>query len=103
MTAINLEDLSVEALEALKGDIDATMERKRNGELFALREQIEELVDNSPFTLEEILAAQKVRKPVAPKYRNPDDASETWTGRGRKPRWVEAFLDAGNNLEDVAI
>ncbi len=29
---------------------------------------------------------------VAAKYANPDDPSETWTGRGRKPRWLSAKL-----------
>ncbi|MEM6987514.1 MAG: H-NS histone family protein, partial [Pseudomonadota bacterium] len=32
------------------------------------------------------------RGKVAPPYRNPKNASETWNGRGRKPKWVEAFL-----------
>ena len=26
--------------------------------------------------------------PVVPKYRNPDRPSETWAGRGKKPRWL---------------
>jgi len=39
---------------------------------------------------------------VAPKYRDPD-SGKTWTGRGRKPKWVEAWLAAGNDLEDTRI
>ena len=45
----------------------------------------------------------KARGKVAPKYRNPDDESQTWTGRGRKPLWVVAQLDSGANIEDFAI
>lgn len=45
----------------------------------------------------------KARGKVAPKYRNPDDESQTWTGRGRKPLWVVAQLDSGANIEDLAI
>jgi DNA-binding protein H-NS len=37
------------------------------------------------------------------KYRNPDDPSETWSGRGRPPKWVQAALDQGQTLEDLAI
>ena len=46
--------------------------------------------------------ALKGRK-VAPKYRNPDNKQETWTGRGRQPRWVVALLKAGKKLEDMKI
>ena len=35
-------------------------------------------------------------KKVAPKYRNPADANQTWTGRGRMPQWVQALHAAGN-------
>src|SRR4051794_12275797 len=37
-------------------------------------------------------AAPASRGKVAPKYRNPDNPAETWTGRGRQPRWVQAAL-----------
>jgi DNA-binding protein H-NS len=42
-------------------------------------------------------------RPVAPKYRNPDNPSETWAGRGLKPRWVVSALKAGHKLEDLLI
>jgi DNA-binding protein H-NS len=32
---------------------------------------------------------------VAPKYRNPADASQTWTGRGKSPLWVAELKKAG--------
>lgn len=35
------------------------------------------------------------RAKVAPKYRNPTNAAETWTGRGRTPLWVQALKDVG--------
>jgi DNA-binding protein H-NS len=40
---------------------------------------------------------------VAPKYRNPENATETWAGRGLKPRWLTAALKSGKKLEDFAI
>jgi len=43
------------------------------------------------------------RKPVEPKYRNPAKKSETWSGRGRKPKWVESALTSGKKLEDLLI
>jgi DNA-binding protein H-NS len=35
------------------------------------------------------------RAKVAPKYRNPTNAEQTWTGRGISPAWVKALKDAG--------
>ena len=48
-------------------------------------------------------------KPFAPrgkarqKYQNPDNPEETWAGRGRPPKWVQAALEQGQNLDDLAI
>lgn len=46
--------------------------------------------------------APRARRPVAPKYRGPN--GETWTGRGRPPRWiVEATKDTGRTYDDFLI
>ena len=38
-----------------------------------------------------------------PAYRNPGNSAETWTGRGRQPKWVREALARGLCLEDLAI
>src|SRR5947208_10950296 len=38
------------------------------------------------------------RRKVQPKYRNPEKPEETWSGRGRKPRWVEMALAHDHKL-----
>jgi len=40
---------------------------------------------------------------VIPKYRNPDRPSETWAGRGKKPRWLAAQLKSGKRIDDFRI
>lgn len=40
---------------------------------------------------------------VAPKYRNPERPSETWAGRGKKPRWLAAQLKSGKQIDDFRI
>jgi DNA-binding protein H-NS len=40
---------------------------------------------------------------VAAKYRNPANRSETWAGRGARPRWLQAALKEGRKIEDFAI
>ena len=47
--------------------------------------------------------ARRHYPPVLPKFRNPDRLSETWTGRGRQPRWLSAQLKGGKRLEDFRI
>ena len=40
---------------------------------------------------------------VHPKFRNPDEPSQTWTGRGKQPRWLAAQLRSGRRIEDFRI
>jgi DNA-binding protein H-NS len=40
---------------------------------------------------------------VFPKYRNPQTPSETWSGRGKQPRWLAAAIKAGRKIEDFKI
>ena len=47
-------------------------------------------------------AGRKVAK-VAPKYRNPANAEETWTGRGKQPRWLAEYTNNGRKVEEFLI
>src|SRR5882672_9177420 len=40
---------------------------------------------------------------VFPKYRNPQTPSETWSGRGKQPRWLAAAIKTGRKIEDFKI
>ena len=41
--------------------------------------------------------------PVLPRFRNPEDPSETWAGRGRQPHWVAKQLRSGKRIEEFRI
>ena len=45
--------------------------------------------------------AAAVRRPVPVKYR--DEEGRTWTGRGKRPNWFKAALEAGKTPEDLAV
>lgn len=47
-------------------------------------------------------APVKAHRPPKPKYRSPD-GTQTWSGRGRPPKWVAAHLAAGRDLRELAI
>lgn len=60
------------------------------------------------YTLEELVTKaampeKATRAKPAQKYCNPTDSSMTWSGRGRKPRWFTAALEAGQKPEDLYI
>jgi DNA-binding protein H-NS len=40
---------------------------------------------------------------VYPKYQNPNEPSETWSGRGKQPRWLTAALKTGHTIEEFVI
>jgi len=47
--------------------------------------------------------ARRAYPRVFPKYRNPAEPSETWAGRGKKPRWLTAQLKSGKQIDDFRI
>lgn len=104
MATVDISNLSVAELEALRGSIENVIVNRRQTELVTLRKSIEDMVEEAGFTLEEVMQASTSKKrTVAPKYQNPEDPSQTWSGRGRKPGWVEELLAAGGSLDDCLI
>ena len=53
--------------------------------------------------LEESKKRTQAPRKLPPAYRNPTNDAETWTGRGRKPRWLVAALKAGKTVEQCKI
>jgi DNA-binding protein H-NS len=51
----------------------------------------------------DIAGKQRKYPRVLPKYRNPDERSETWSGRGKQPRWMTRALQAGRTIEEFVI
>ena len=43
------------------------------------------------------------RAPAVAKYRHPDNAALTWSGRGRKPQWFADHINAGKDLRELAV
>jgi DNA-binding protein H-NS len=102
--ARELERMSYKDLTELEGRIRRAKagvhDRTRN----ELKEKVEAMVAAAGFKMSDLFGGRggKGRK-VAAKYANPDDPSETWTGRGRKPRWLSAKLKDGDKIEKFLI
>lgn len=102
---IDLDRHSLKELKDLRTKVDraiATFEDRKKKEALA---ELEESARRLGYSLAELTALGGIRKrkPAAPKYANPADATDTWSGRGRKPRWVTAALAAGKSMSDLAI
>ncbi|AHM04082.1 histone-like nucleoid-structuring protein H-NS [Roseibacterium elongatum DSM 19469] len=103
--AKNLEKMSLEELKAHRKEVDAAIadfeKRRKQEALIAAQKAAQEF----GFSLEDVMGAKgaKTKTKGVPKYANPDDGSQTWTGRGRQPQWIKDALAAGKSLDDLAI
>lgn len=102
MTA-DLSNMSVSELLAHRDVVDATIAQRKEEEKAQVLQDMKALAEERGFDFTEIVGGKKPRRKIEPKYRNPADASQTWTGMGRKPKWLEAELAAGKTLDDFKI
>ncbi|SEO28965.1 DNA-binding protein H-NS [Paracoccus alcaliphilus] len=101
---LDFDKMSLKEMRDLRAKLERAInsyeDRKRREALAA----VEEAARQHGFNLAELTGAKTRRAgTVAPKYANPDDPTVTWTGRGRKPRWITEYLAKGKSLEDLAI
>lgn len=109
MASINVDKLSLKELVDLENRVRKALAAARQREQADAKAKIEAIARSAGMSAAEILGlggkvkgARKGGK-VAPKYINPDNKSETWTGRGRQPRWLVAKLTKGGKVADFAI
>jgi len=112
---MKLTSLSLNELESLQKKVNREIQKRRSKAQEEGLKKIKLIAAEYGLTANELkaistgkrsAAKKKVvntRGPVAPKYRDPGNAENTWTGRGRKPKWVETFLSGGGRLEQITI
>src|SRR3954453_17984531 len=101
MKLTNFELMSIDELWALHLQIDVVLTRK----IAAKRNQLDQRLQllESGASEAKIGRNRRPYPPVLPKYQNPDNPSETWSGRGKLPRWLSPQLRAGKRLDDFLI
>ncbi|GAA4853928.1 H-NS histone family protein [Luteimonas vadosa] len=116
---IDLNELSTRELDALitKAKKRKTTLKKRKPAA-SVRARLRAAAKAEGYTIDELFGATSVASKagkagkstkgrklgkVAPKYRNPANKSETWTGRGKPPRWMAPLLEKGKKPEDFLI
>ena len=100
---IDLESLSREDLQTLIKDAQKALKSVDARRKAEAKRAAEKAAKEFGYSLEEVLGAGTKGSKGVPKYANPEDPSQTWTGRGRKPNWVVSALKSGKTLEDMAI
>ena len=87
----NLKRMSYAELSKLEAEIARLKAEKQNEERAALREKMSAMARDHGFDMAELFdKGRKGKGSVAPKYRDPKNSENTWTGRGRMPRWMVA-------------
>ncbi len=106
--AFDLKTMSRMELKQLKQDIDEAIKDAEQRERREALEAAEKAAAEFGFSLDELSSVKKQRgaakasKP-APKYRNPENPEQTWSGRGRKPQWIHDALAKGVDVSDLEI
>ena len=99
-----IDKLSLKELQELRTRVEKQIITTQDRERIALRAKFEAMASDAGFGLSDLLGVRSTKgKTVAAKYMNPDNPSETWSGRGRKPKWLTAKLEKGKKQSDFAI
>ncbi len=109
----DLKSMSRKELEKLQADIEKALRKLAEKEKKAALAAAEKAAAAHGFSLAEITGEAPMRKKrqaksgaktvSAPKYKNPADPDQTWTGKGRQPEWFKAALKAGTSPDAMEI
>ena len=106
--AYDLDKMSKSELTKLGRDVEKALRDFEKREQKAALEAAERAAQEYGFSLSQLTGAGPKGKAKGgaknpPKYRNPHDAAQTWSGRGRKPAWVNEAEAAGRDISEFAI
>ena len=102
MQSLEFEQLTIDELWALHVEVSKTLAAKLTAAKDMLERRLKLLNDQS-HAAQSKTSDRRPSPPVLPKFRNPDALAETWTGRGRQPRWLTHQLKLGRRMEDFEV
>lgn len=120
---MDLSSLHLPELRRLLGRVEAEIARRTSTARKDLLKKVQKLAAEAGVTLNDLMAHESAEPPkkarttttkgraksttagtkIPAKYRHPENADLAWTGRGRKPKWVEEWLANGGTLEQITI
>lgn len=114
MAKVDLKSMDIKQLEKLSKDIEKALDRITKKELSAAKVVMNKLLKSHGFTLSDLIEAEakaktskwvpkKASQPSTPKFSDPADKAQTWTGKGGKPEWFKTAIADGKTPEDLSI
>ena len=105
---MDLSTLSVTQLRDLQQQIPAEIKRREAVEKVNVLNEVRAFAKSRGYAIEDLLGKDAKIKAtsgnkVKAKYRHPENPELEWTGRGRKPKWVESWLASGATLDNLLI
>ncbi|WP_299822396.1 H-NS histone family protein [uncultured Jannaschia sp.] len=108
MTDIDLDTLSLGELKTLQKDLNKAVETYDDKRRQEARATVEAKAHELGFSLSELVdgsgkSGKKSKASQPAKFRHPENASLTWSGRGRQPGWIKEALENGTSLDTFLI
>lgn len=105
MTNIDLNAMTLDELKKLQKDVTKAIETYKERQRLEAIAEVEELARRKGFSLSELTQSRKskAKRASPPKYAHPENPAATWSGRGRRPNWVNEALQSGKTLNDLLI
>jgi len=107
---MDLSNMSLGDLRNLQEQIKQEMKKREVQEVQKAREQILAIAQSVGVPLKDLISASGRggkaggnTGTVAVRFRNPDNASQQWTGRGRQPKWVKEWVEGGKSLDKLRV
>lgn len=105
---MDLSNLSVSELRDLQQQIPAEIKRREAQEKISILNEVRAFAKARGYAIEDLIAKEARVKStsgnkVKVKYRHPENPELEWTGRGRKPKWVESWIASGSALDSLLV
>jgi DNA-binding protein H-NS len=105
MADFNLEAMSLKELRQLQKDLAKAISTYEDRHKAEARAKLDAIAKEMGYSLADLIGAEgkTTRAPAVAKYRHPENAVLTWSGRGRKPKWFADHVNAGKDPSKLAV
>ena len=106
---MDLSTLSVPQLRELQQQIPAELKRREVQDKANILNEVRAFAKARGYAIEDLLGKEAKVKAISSgnkvkvKYRHPENPELEWTGRGRKPKWVEAWVATGASIDNLLV
>lgn len=104
MAKTDLSNYNLAELKGLQFDIEKEIKSRQQDEVKKAREQILAIAQDVGVPVAALIKVNAAKAEGGKaRFRNPADESQTWTGRGRQPKWIAEALAGGKSIDDFRI